>query len=204
MDQLLKFEVVLVQLCYWAAVMFHWHNYPHQSKIAWGLVTTKHFTGLIGALLTKCIWSQSSPLLFILLNGIYGFVLLLLKCVVSVRCVLMLGCVCVCIPAGLTATEATQAEATWVAWLSEDGDETGQLYSSGARCSIRLDLNIALESRSCLRVPPRLCGTPARSSFLILGNALQICSLGWPNSSPVVRVRLRFTPAFYLCRIILN
>lgn len=77
--------------------------------------------------------------------------------------------------------EVTQAEETWVAWLSEDGDETGQLYRSGARCSIRLDLNIALENRSCLPIPLRLCGTPAQSYFLILGNTVQLCSLGWPN-----------------------
>lgn len=38
-----------------------------------------------------------------------------------------------------------------------DGDETGQRYSTGARCSIRyrLDLNIALEHWSCLPVALR-------------------------------------------------
>lgn len=138
------------------------------------------------------------PLLLILAKGIYE--LCCSYCAASPIRVLMLGRVCV----RSCSWEATEAEESWVAWLSEDGDESGQLYSGGARCSIRLDLNIALESRSCLPNPPRLCGTPARSSFLILGSTVQFCSLGWPNNSPVVGARSRSTPAFYLFRVIVN
>ncbi len=56
--------------------------------------------------------------------------------------------------------EAVEAAGARGAWLSVDGDETGQLFSSGAHCCIRhgLDLNIALEHWSCLLVPPRLRG----------------------------------------------
>lgn len=60
--------------------------------------------------------------------------------------------------------EAMEAAGARGAWLSVDADETGQFSSSRARCSIRLDLNIALEHWSCLpKPPPRLCGALAHS-----------------------------------------
>lgn len=141
----------------------------------------------------------------ILSTGSYEFVLLLLNVVLIIYVMLGRMCVHSCSPECYREhREATEAEEMWVAWLSKDGNETGQLYSSGAHCSIRLDLNIALESRSCLPIPPRLCGTPAQSSFLILGNTVQIWRLGWPNNSPVFGARSHSTSAFYLLRVILN
>lgn len=111
----------------------------------------------------------------------------IIKCALSVIRILLLGRMRV----HSCRREATDAEESWAAWLSKDGDESGQLCSRGARCSIRLHLNIALESRSRLSMPPRLRGTPARPSFLILVSTVRLCSLGWPSNSPVVGARSR-------------
>lgn len=146
-------------------------NYHHQSKIDFCVATTKHFTGLIGASLAKCIWSHTSlkyrAVKLYCLSNLYcsvsqmGFMhLVTLMKMCSFICMWLDSCSPECCR---ECQEVTQAEEMWVAWLSEDSDETGQLYRSGARCSIRLDLNIALENRSYLPIPPRVCGTPAQS-----------------------------------------
>lgn len=63
-DCCVRCKVLIVLLRYWAAAVSPClemnSNYHHQSKIDDSVATTKHFTGLIGASLAKCIWSPTS------------------------------------------------------------------------------------------------------------------------------------------------
>lgn len=75
-------------------------------------------------------------------------------------------------------------------WFSADGDETGQRYSGGARRSIRLDLNIALERRGCLAPPSTATKDPPQGVLgrlpnrwtVLWGNSAVILSLSWAGN----------------------
>lgn len=99
-------------------------------------------------------------------NGIHTFTSFQFKCSAWSQCVLVF----VDVPPGCSLLRTVQrmsrgrgGSGAWVVWLSVDGDETGQLYSSRAFCSIRLDLNIALENWSCLIIHTWLSGAPAQT-----------------------------------------
>lgn len=131
---------------------------------------------------------------------VLAYCMFVLKHICVQACVFVHVPACVFTPAALKryreCQEAVEAAGAWGAWLSVDGDETGQLYSSGARCSIRhrLDLNIALEQWSCLSVPPKaLWSSSSDLNPHSGGKAPQSLSLSWPdNSGPAL-----FLSVFY-------